>query len=209
MMKFTTALLAALVAMAATSAVVADAACRLHFRSRLRTDTVRLCGRANGGVPGAWFSHALRPGETFSRPCAVTAAGKSFETYFSFRNDTRCGWDGPCAPNTGTCRSYPWTLGQGLSSDNGLWYGFIAANFDGAIGYQGSSYGNRSMVSYGVRLDCMSYGTAPWNATCGVAANRKGPTCQPNVPSLGFPDSGVVACGPKNNQAMFVTVIEQ
>jgi len=97
-------------------------------------------------------------------------------------------------------------LGEGVSPDNGYWYGFLAANFDGAgLGYQGN-YGD-AKVSYGVTLLCSSYGTSPWNGTCSVSGSS--PTCTPNVPAYGKPDTGVVAAGPANNQGvLYVTIWE-
>ena len=196
MSRRTSPVVAALLVVAASAAV--HGACLLTFHNKMPLDTIRLCGRQNGAIPGAWYSRALEPGATYTRGC-TSNAGTSFETYFTVRNDTACGWDQSCQPDTGTCQSYPWVLGQGLAS-NGLWYGGIGANWDGnGLGYTASSYTDPTLVDYGVRLSCSSYGTSPWNATCDAAVSGE-PACTPNVPNAGRPNSGIVACGPRNKQ---------
>lgn len=189
-------ILAALVLVALSAASVSTGGCTMQIRNTLKHDSILLCGRENGGMPGARFSKLLPAGSSFSYPCPETTADKSFETYFAVRNDTKCTWDA-CKVDTGTCKSYPWVMGEGLSWENGLWYGFVAANFDGAgLGWQGN-YGSAA-VQYGVQLNCSSYGTSAWNGTCGVHNNE--PTCVPNAPNFGLPGTGVVACGPANNE---------
>ena len=190
--------LAALLASAAFAAKKSAGSCTTQITNTLATANVLLCGRENGGVPGARFTHLLGPGQTYSYPCPVTSASTSYEVYFTLRNDTVCTWD-TCTVNTGTCKSYPWVIGEGVSWQNGYWYGFVAANFDGGVGFLGD-YG-ASNVQYGVQLNCSSYGVRPWSGTCGVSSSS--PYCVPNAPApTGQPDSGVVACGPANNQGV-------
>ena len=190
----TAGLLLAAVALGAAPAAAGN--CTLVFRSHLRHGTVRLCGRQNGGQFGQWFEATLAPGATYSRPCVTTQPGMSYETYISVRGLASCPWDA-CNPNTGSCHSYPYLLGQGVSPSNGYWYGSIGPNYDGAIGYQ-LPY-NAPNVSYGVSLSAFSYTRAnPWKATCGETAGTT--FCNPNVPAAGFPNSGVVAAGPPNDQ---------
>lgn len=177
-------------------ALVLASNCTMKITNKLQVDSVLLCGRTNGGVPGAWYNKSLGAGESFSYPCAQTAIDVSYETYFSVRGDKTCKWDN-CNPNTGSCKHYPFILGEGLSWSDGYWYGFIASNFDGGIGWQGN-YSSRE-ANYSVSLSCSSYGVTPWKATCGPLSSGK-PFCKPNHPAIGFPDSGVVAAGPKNNQ---------
>ncbi|CUG85886.1 Hypothetical protein, putative [Bodo saltans] len=180
--------------------VVATAAnCNMKISNTLSSSAILLCGRENGGTPGARFTQLVAPGADYTYACPETTATTSYELYFAVRNDTVCTWDSGCNPNTGSCKSYPWVIGEGLSWQNGLWYGFVAANFDGAgLGFSGN-YGSRS-VQYGVQMKCSSYGTSPWTGTCDVDSSTNEPVCNPNTPSYGKPDSGVVACGPANNQ---------
>lgn len=179
--------------------VVLSANCNMRVTNTLTYSSVLLCGRTNGGIPGQRFSHLLPPGGVFTYPCPETTATTSYETYLSVRNDTTCTWDTNCNPNTGTCKSYPWVIGEGLSWQNSLWYGFLAANFDGAgVGFEGN-YGSSS-VRYGVQMNCSSYGTSAWTGTCGVDASSNEPFCSPNTPAYGKPDTGVVACGPASNE---------
>ena len=184
--------------------VMAQTKCTTQVHSELVHSSILLCGRLNGGVPGARFSYLLKPGDTYSYPCPETSPSNSFEVYFSLKNDTKCTWD-TCPINTGTCKSYPWVLGEGVSWQNGYWYGFVAANFDGDLGFTGN-YGAAD-VSYGVQLNCSSYGTMPWNGTCGVSNSQ--PYCVPDAPANGKPDTGVVACGPAYNEGILKILIFQ
>lgn len=179
--------------------VAAAATCNMQVTNTLSASAILLCGRENGGTPGARFTKLLAPGEQYSYACPETTASTSYELYFAIRNDTVCTWDSGCSPNTGSCKSYPWVIGEGRSWQNGLWYGFVAANFDGSgAGFLGN-YGAAN-VQYGVSLSCSSYGTTPWTGSCGVDRGTNEPYCSPNVPSFGKPDTGVVACGPANNE---------
>mmetsp|Transcript_20708 Transcript_20708/g.23942 ORF Transcript_20708/g.23942 Transcript_20708/m.23942 type:complete len:207 (+) Transcript_20708:32-652(+) len=178
---------------------VCGATCNMRVVNTLAHDSVLLCGRTNGGIPGAWYTHLLPPGGVYTYACPQTTPNDSFETYYSIRNDTSCTWDQGCNPSTGTCKSYPWVIGEGLSWQNGLWYGFAAANFDGAgLGFQGN-YGSK-VVQYGIQMNCSSYGTSAWSGTCGVDSTTNEPYCNPNAPAFNKPDTGVVACGPANNE---------
>lgn len=186
-------------------------ACTLIFRNTLAFDSVRLCGRKNGGVPGAWYSKLLAPNQTFTRPCSVTTEGVSYETYFTVRNSsTNCGWNNPCTPNTGTCLEYPWTMGEGLSSQDQYWYGSLSQNWDGGIGFTKFAFDSPE-VNYGVKLSCLSYGTSSWNSTCLPSSSAPaGAACDPSHPVLGkFADTGVVACGPKSAATMYITIFEK
>jgi len=81
-------------------------------------------------------------------------------------------------------------MGQGVGT-NGLWYGAIGTNWDGAgIGYTG----DWSKVSYGLHYSCSSYnGTQTPDLSCGVKDGKPG--CVPNMPNVGGqPSSGVVEC---------------
>lgn len=167
--------------------------CFIVFHNTLSRDSVRLCGRQNGGVPGAWYERALAPGQKYRRPCQSNA-GTSLLTYLTFRNDTACGWDNGCpAANGGICKSYPYQLGEGVGSTQ-YWYGGIGATSGGDPGI---AYQNK--YTYGVSLSCLSYGVQPWNATCVPDATGDSPICTPNVPANGAPNSGVVACGKQGN----------
>ncbi len=178
--------------------------CTTQITNSLKDASVLLCGRMNGGMPGARFTQLLQPGQSYQYACPQLTQSTSYEVYFALRNDTQCTWDGPCSVNTGTCKSYPWVLGEGVSWQNGYWYGFVAANFDGGIGFDGN-YGAAD-VKYGVQLNCSSYGVKPWSGTCGVSGDS--PYCVPNAPApTGQPDSGVVCCGPKNNQGLLTVNI--
>lgn len=178
--------------------------CTMSVLNTLTHDSILLCGRTNGGIPGARFATLLAPGKSTQWPCPLTTATNSFETYFTIRNDTKCQWDPTCPVPTGTCQSYPWLIGEGVSWQDGYWYGFLAANFDGAgLGWQGN-YGSKS-CSYGIQMNCSSYGVTPWSGTCGVKGGQ--PWCTPDVPNFNLPGTGVVACGPKQNEGVISLVI--
>lgn len=186
------------------AAIVLADSCTMQVTNTLKHDAILLCGRENGGMPGARFKQLVQPGAVYSYPCPETTATTSYEVYFAIRNDTECTWDA-CTINTGTCKSYPWVIGEGISWQNGYWYGFVAANFDGAgLGFTGN-YGGSS-VQYGVQMNCSSYGTTPWEGTCGVSNSN--PYCNPNQENFpNKPDSGVVACGPAHNQGTITVSI--
>lgn len=184
-------------------------ACTLTYTNNLATDSITLCGRHNGGIPGAWFSKTLAPGETITNPCVTTTTGNSYETYLTIRNKTSCGWNNGCSVNTGTCLFYPYEIGQGLSSENQYWYGYAAQNFDGGIGMTSFKYSSPS-VDYGIKMNCMSYGITPLNITCEPdSASKHGAACNPSHPVLdGFANSGVVACGKNGNASVVVEIFE-
>lgn len=189
------------------AAALAATTCNMEIQNTLTDASILLCGRHNGGQPGARFTQLLQPGGTYTYPCPETTPNDSYELYFSIRNDTKCTWDA-CSVNTGTCKSYPWVIGEGVSWQNGYWYGFVAANFDGAgLGFEGN-YASPN-VQYGVQMNCSSYGTQPWSGTCGVDSSTNDPYCNPNAPSFGKPDSGVVACGPAYNEGTITVTIFQ
>lgn len=192
-----------------TTTFIDAASCTLTYKNTLATSTITLCGRQDGGIPGAWFSKTLAPNETYSSPCVVTTSGKSYETYLTVRNKTSCGWNNGCSPNTGTCIFYPWEIGQGLSSANLYWYGYAAQNFDGGIGMTSFKYSS-PVVSYGIKMQCLSYGVTPLNITCQPDSMAvHGAVCQPAQNVLdGFADSGVVACGKNGNANISIEIFE-
>eukprot|EP01062_Namystynia_karyoxenos_P080711 TRINITY_DN872_c0_g1_i2.p1 TRINITY_DN872_c0_g1~~TRINITY_DN872_c0_g1_i2.p1 ORF type:complete len:222 (+),score=83.15 TRINITY_DN872_c0_g1_i2:88-666(+) len=187
------------------SAVAALAAaasgCDIRFANKASKE-VTLCLRHNGDAPGTEWQQSLGAvNGTVTVGCHNGGAGgkDSWQTYFSEPGGS-CGWNQNCSVNTGTCH-YPWSLGQGISADNGNWYGSVGANWDGAgLGYTG----DYNKIGYGVNLQCTSYKTQHVNATCTVDAGQ--PTCTPNHPNYNRPNSGVVLCDP--GQTLHVTLMD-
>ena len=169
-------------------AVAAAQGCTMQYTNKAK-ESVTVCMRVNGGVPGAGLNRTLAPGASVKIPCRASVPGQSSESYFALPGLHGCGWDQGCSPDTGSCHSYPWVMGQGVGT-NGLWYGAIGANWDGAgMGYTGG-YGK---VTYGLHFSCSSYnGTQFPKLTCGVKDAK--PYCTPNHPNYNQPSSGVVEC---------------
>lgn len=204
MMRFILVAAALTTAVAASSSLVVAGGeidgCFINFYNNMSNTAITLCGRQNGGIPGAWYTRTLPPGGRYRRPCQSNA-GTSLLTLLSVRNDSTCGWASGCPlPNSGIC-TYPWQIGEGIGED-GYWYGAVGATAGGAPGWAYTGDYGAQNVSYGVELSCMSYGRTPWNATCSVRtpdwSKTACPFCKPFTPTNGAPNSGVVACGPKN-----------
>ncbi|KAK3280156.1 hypothetical protein CYMTET_11996 [Cymbomonas tetramitiformis] len=173
-------------------------ACRFNY-TNLGTKSVTICMRENGDAPGEPGSKTLAVGQSWTVPCRASVPGQSWESYLSVSDYTKCGWDQGCTPNTGSCQHYPWTIGQGVGT-NGLWYGSIGANWDGAgVGY----INGFDKVDYGMRFECSSYnGTQHPKLECGVTGGKA--SCSPNKPNYNQPNSGVVECDP--NQVLQLTL---
>eukprot|EP01065_Artemidia_motanka_P046452 TRINITY_DN704_c0_g1_i2.p2 TRINITY_DN704_c0_g1~~TRINITY_DN704_c0_g1_i2.p2 ORF type:complete len:210 (+),score=68.14 TRINITY_DN704_c0_g1_i2:67-696(+) len=161
-------------------------ACTVDFVNNAATP-VTLCVRKNGGTPGDAGKVTIASGKSSSMPCKDNGNNTAWQTYFSLSSWTDCGFD-TCAPpliNTGTCQHYPYSMGQGISADNGKWYGSVGFNWDG----NGQGFvGNWSDVNYGLQLKCTSYGTKSVSDSCDPSG------CTPNKPNYGKPNSGVEEC---------------
>eukprot|EP01061_Rhynchopus_euleeides_P025929 TRINITY_DN4222_c0_g1_i1.p1 TRINITY_DN4222_c0_g1~~TRINITY_DN4222_c0_g1_i1.p1 ORF type:complete len:193 (+),score=74.85 TRINITY_DN4222_c0_g1_i1:65-643(+) len=175
-------------------------ACVMRYTNKA-SKPITMCLRANGGIPGAEVNKTLAVSESWDMPCRQSVPGQSSQSYFAVPGFTECGWDQGCDPNTGSCHHYPWVVGQGVGT-NGLWYGSIGSNWDGAgIGFTG----NFSEVGYGMHFECSSYNaTQHVSATCKVANGQA--TCDPNIPNYQQPNSGVVECDP--DQTLMLSLIE-
>eukprot|EP00756_Hemistasia_phaeocysticola_P056944 Hpha_TRINITY_DN33587_c0_g1::TRINITY_DN33587_c0_g1_i1::g.171061::m.171061 len=172
----------------------ASGVCHQTVRNNASTP-ITLCLRRNADPPGQAGNHTLQPGETWGWDCPVSGHGVSHNWYFAVRSASGCVIDPDCPYATATCRSYPWFFAQGTSSDNGLWYGDIAANWDGrGTGFLGD-YGSKD-VSYGIRFSCLRLNaTQKVSLECGVKEGK--PYCDPNHPNLNNkPASGVAQCDP-------------
>ena len=160
---------------------------------------VTICMRNNGNAPGQSGNKTLAKGESWVVGCRASVPGQSWESYFAVPGWSTCGWDQGCNPNTGTCKHYPWSVGQGVGT-NGLWYGAIGANWDGAgVGFTGGF----DKVPYGLHFKCNAYNnTQHPDLKCGVHSGT--PYCTPNKPNYGQPNSGVVECDPDQTLSMTI-----
>eukprot|EP01065_Artemidia_motanka_P047722 TRINITY_DN7535_c0_g2_i1.p1 TRINITY_DN7535_c0_g2~~TRINITY_DN7535_c0_g2_i1.p1 ORF type:complete len:237 (+),score=66.98 TRINITY_DN7535_c0_g2_i1:73-711(+) len=166
---------------------LAAAGCTVEYVNN-NAHAVTVCVRSAGGVPGAAGNFTL-PGNggRRSEPCKVNAPNSTWQTYFAVKGWDSCGFDA-CPPplvNTGTCKHYPYSMGQGVSPSNGKWYGSVGFNWDG----DGQGYvGDMSKVGYGIGLQCTAYGSKSVDDSCSPSG------CNPDKPNYGKPNSGVEEC---------------
>lgn len=189
-------------AAAAMGPLTAAAGCTTQYKNDASTP-ITLCFRVNGNAPGETLNKTLQPGDSWDVPCPSNqdpaGHGVSNQMYFSTRDWNQCGWDQGCTQNTGTCKHYPWVFGQGTGT-NGLWYGAIGTNWDGAtsttppVGYTGGGFADDN-VHYGLGFKCSAYnGTQHPDLKCTVVEGKQ--NCTPSHPNQGQPSSGVVECDP-------------
>eukprot|EP00756_Hemistasia_phaeocysticola_P013818 Hpha_TRINITY_DN15306_c0_g1::TRINITY_DN15306_c0_g1_i1::g.92346::m.92346 len=174
------------------------AACDLTFHNTL-SEKMTLCVRKNAAVPGNAGKIELDVNKSVSVPCHTNSPTEFFQTLFPVRGFNDCVLDActGASPPYGTCKHYPYVLGQGVSADNGNWYGSIGYNWDG----DGQGWkGNYSGVGYGLRLDCTAYHTNKINDVCGPTG------CTPNKPTYGLPSSGVELCD--TNTSITITIVQ-
>eukprot|EP01064_Diplonema_japonicum_P007657 TRINITY_DN1529_c0_g1_i1.p1 TRINITY_DN1529_c0_g1~~TRINITY_DN1529_c0_g1_i1.p1 ORF type:complete len:311 (+),score=13.71 TRINITY_DN1529_c0_g1_i1:70-1002(+) len=176
-----------------------QAACTFKYTNKAASP-VTICLRFNGGAPGEGGNKTIQPGGSWELPCRESIPGQSWESYLAVPGWTQCGWDQGCTPNYGSCQHYPWVIGQGVGT-NGLWYGSIGANWDGA----GAGFtGDFSQVTYGMNFQCTSYNKTQFpNLNCSVSGDK--PICTPDKPNYNQPNSGVVECDPDQTLQLLIT----
>lgn len=180
-------------------------ACTQNYTNKASTP-ILLCSRdtmIDNGTPGARAFKLLQPGESFSEDCQVNKPYESHSMFFATRNTTKCQKDSGCT--YGTCQHYPWWFGQGISQQNGLWYGGIGVNWDGddtKHGWDGSY--DAANVHYGIQFHCeTNKGKNTIDYNCTVMGGK--PQCTPNVPAPhNSPNSGVAQCDPTTIQLNIV-----